>query len=30
MIDTIGADHVGIGTDWGKPYYNALTWNATW
>lgn len=29
MIDTIGADHVGIGTDWGKPYYSALTWNAS-
>jgi membrane dipeptidase len=28
LIDTIGEDHVGIGTDWGKPYYNALTWNA--
>lgn len=26
MIDVMGADHVGIGTDWGKPYYTALTW----
>ena len=29
LIDTIGVDHVGIGTDWGKPYYSALTWNAS-
>lgn len=26
MINTMGEDHVGIGTDWGKPYYTALTW----
>lgn len=26
MIDVMGADHVGIGTDWGKPYYTALEW----
>lgn len=26
VINVAGADHVGIGTDWGKPYYNALTW----
>lgn len=28
FIDVMGADHVGIGTDWGKPYYTALTWDA--
>lgn len=28
MINVMGEDHVGIGTDWGKPYYTALTWNA--
>jgi membrane dipeptidase len=28
VIDVAGEDHVGIGTDWGKPYYNALTWTA--
>ncbi|MET4579451.1 dipeptidase [Ottowia thiooxydans] len=26
MVNVMGADHVGVGTDWGKPYYNALTW----
>lgn len=26
IVDLVGTDHVGIGTDWGKPYYNALTW----
>jgi len=26
LDNVAGADHVGIGTDWGKPYYNALTW----
>jgi membrane dipeptidase len=26
IIDVAGPDHVGVGTDWGKPYYNALTW----
>lgn len=26
MVNLVGADHVGIGTDWGKPYYTALTW----
>ena len=26
LLDVMGEDHVGIGTDWGKPYYNALTW----
>ncbi|MCC7414223.1 MAG: membrane dipeptidase, partial [Gammaproteobacteria bacterium] len=26
MLNVAGADHVGIGTDWGKPYYTALTW----
>lgn len=24
----VGTEHVGIGTDWGKPYYNELEWNA--
>jgi membrane dipeptidase len=28
LIGVAGEDHVGIGTDWGKPYYTALTWNA--
>ncbi|HEY5365583.1 MAG TPA: membrane dipeptidase, partial [Casimicrobiaceae bacterium] len=28
LVNVIGKDHVGIGTDWGKPYYSALTWNA--
>jgi membrane dipeptidase len=28
LLNVIGEDHVGIGTDWGKPYYSALTWNA--
>ncbi len=23
----VGSDAVGIGTDWGKPYYNVLTWS---
>ncbi len=26
VLKVAGADHVGIGTDWGKPYYNELTW----
>ncbi len=26
LIDVMGADHVGVGTDWGKPYYSALNW----
>lgn len=26
IVNLVGEDHVGIGTDWGKPYYNALTW----
>ncbi|MGE3923165.1 MAG: dipeptidase [Lautropia sp.] len=29
LIRIAGEDHVGIGTDWGKPYYTALTWNPT-
>lgn len=29
MINVAGEDHVGIGTDWGKPYYSTLTWNAS-
>ncbi|MEO8976750.1 MAG: membrane dipeptidase, partial [Casimicrobiaceae bacterium] len=28
LLNVIGKDHVGIGTDWGKPYYTALTWTA--
>jgi membrane dipeptidase len=28
LVNVIGEEHVGIGTDWGKPYYSALTWNA--
>ncbi|WP_028602664.1 dipeptidase [Ottowia thiooxydans] len=26
LVNVMGTDHVGVGTDWGKPYYNALTW----
>ncbi|MCA3104357.1 MAG: membrane dipeptidase [Rhodocyclaceae bacterium] len=26
IIDVVGEDHVGIGTDWGKPYYTAIEW----
>ncbi|RUR53815.1 dipeptidase [Vreelandella populi] len=29
FINIMGEDHVGIGTDWGKPYYNALTWTSS-
>ncbi|NYT36275.1 dipeptidase [Allopusillimonas soli] len=29
FVNVMGADHVGIGTDWGKPYYSALTWDST-
>lgn len=29
MVNVMGEDHVGIGTDWGKPYYTAITWNAS-
>ncbi|ODU97634.1 MAG: hypothetical protein ABT00_00500 [Bordetella sp. SCN 68-11] len=25
-MNVMGEDHVGLGTDWGKPYYNALAW----
>ena len=28
LIDVMGIDHVGIGSDFGKPYYTALTWTA--
>jgi len=28
FINVMGADHVGVGTDWGKPYYSALTWDS--
>lgn len=27
LVNLIGADHVGIGTDWGKPYYSAMQWS---
>jgi membrane dipeptidase len=26
VIDVVGPEHVGIGTDWGKPYYQAMEW----
>jgi membrane dipeptidase len=26
VVDVAGADAVGIGTDWGKPYYRAMEW----
>jgi membrane dipeptidase len=26
MLDLAGAGAVGIGTDWGKPYYRAMHW----
>ena len=26
MLDLAGAGAVGIGTDWGKPYYRAMEW----
>jgi membrane dipeptidase len=29
LVNVMGEDHVGIGTDWGKPYYTAITWNAS-
>ena len=28
ILNLVGEDHVGIGTDWGKPYYSALTWTS--
>ena len=28
IMDLVGSDCVGIGTDWGKPYYTALRWSA--
>lgn len=28
MLHLVGSDCVGIGTDWGKPYYTALRWSA--
>lgn len=27
LINLVGSDHVGIGSDWGKPYYTAITWS---
>lgn len=26
FLQVAGEDHVGMGTDWGKPYYNRITW----
>lgn len=26
ILNLVGSDHVGIGTDWGKPYYTSLEW----
>jgi len=26
LVNVMGEDHVGIGTDWGKPYYTAIKW----
>jgi len=28
IMNLVGSDCVGIGTDWGKPYYTALRWSA--
>jgi membrane dipeptidase len=28
LLDVVGAEHLGIGTDWGKPYYQVLRWSA--
>lgn len=28
FVNVMGTDHVGVGTDWGKPYYLALTWDS--
>jgi membrane dipeptidase len=27
LVDVCGAGAVGIGTDWGKPYYQAMRWS---
>jgi membrane dipeptidase len=27
LLDVVGAEHLGIGTDWGKPYYQVLRWS---
>jgi membrane dipeptidase len=27
LVNLVGVDHVGIGTDWGKPYYSAIKWS---
>lgn len=27
MLNLVGSDSVGIGTDWGKPYYTAFQWS---
>lgn len=29
LLDVAGSDSVGIGTDYGKPYYNVLKWSPT-
>ncbi|MCC6531162.1 MAG: membrane dipeptidase [Burkholderiales bacterium] len=26
ILKLVGAEHVGIGTDWAKPYYSAVEW----
>jgi membrane dipeptidase len=26
VMDVVGPERVGIGTDWGKPYYQAMAW----
>jgi membrane dipeptidase len=28
VLNLVGSDSVGIGTDWGKPYYTAIRWSA--
>ena len=27
VLNLVGSDSVGVGTDWGKPYYNVLQWS---
>jgi membrane dipeptidase len=27
LLDVVGAEHLGIGTDWGKPYYQVMRWS---
>jgi membrane dipeptidase len=28
LLDVVGAEHLGIGTDWGKPYYQVARWSS--